>query len=164
MEQSTFESLASQAGNTAYSAAMAVLADGADAADVAQDVMLKLWTMHARIADKAGMMRLARVMGRRVAIDLWRRNRTRQSGELKDMTTDMAPSPQEEMEGHEADLWLVRRMESLPPAEYQILRMRQVEELSNTEIAHLLNIKPQSVATLLSRARHKLFEQIKRNR
>lgn len=53
-------------------------------------------------------------------------------------------------------------MNNLPPKEYQILRMRQVEQLSNGEIAKLLGIEKTSVATLLSRARIKLFNEIKR--
>ncbi len=164
MEQSTFESLSPKASELARLAALGVCGNAADAEDVAQDVMLKLWTMHAHIGEEAEMLRLAAVMGRRMAIDLWRRNkRMMLTDEMKEPLA-FALSPQEEMEHREADEWLLQRMESLPPAEFQILRMRQVEEKSNAEIARILQIKPQSVATLLARARHKMLEQMKQKR
>ncbi len=164
MEQSTFEALSAKAGETARHAALDICKSSADAEDVAQDVMLKLWTMHRHIGDKAEMLRLAKVMGRRTAIDLWRRNRRMELTDKMNEPTDLAISPEEEMERQEAGEWFVQRMEALPPAEYQILRMRQVEGLSNMEIARILQIKPTSVATLLSRARHKMLEQMKKNR
>ncbi len=164
MEQTTFESLSPKVSELARLTALGVCSNAADAEDVAQDVMLKLWTMHALIGDEAEMLRLATVMGRRIAIDLWRRNRRMTlTDELKEPMA-FARSPQEEMEHREADEWLLKRMEALPPAEFQILRMRQVEEKSNAEIARILQIKPQSVATLLARARHKMLEQMKQKR
>ncbi len=161
MEQSTFESLSAKASETARLVALSICNCNADAEDVAQDVMLKLWTMHAHIGDGRAMLRLAKVMGRHVAIDLWRHNRRMELTEQVSEPIGFAISPEEEMEHHEADKWFVQRMEELPPAEYQILRMRQVEQLSNMEIARILQIKPASVATLLARARRKMLEQMK---
>ncbi len=161
MEQSTFESLSTKAGETARLSALDICNSDADAEDVAQDVMLKLWTMHAHVSNGTEMLRLAKVMGRRMAIDLWRHN---QQAELTDKVSEpitLAISPEEEMEHQENMQWFMQRMEALPPAEYQILRMRQVEQLNNMEIAHILQIKPASVATLLARARHKMLEQMK---
>ncbi len=164
MEQSTFESLSAKTSKTARRAALGVCKSSADAEDVAQDVMLKLWTMHLHIKDETEMLRLAKVMGRRTAIDLWRRNQRMALTDQMNEPAELVISPEEEMEQQEAMDWFVQRMEALPPAEYQILRMRQVEGLDNMEIAQILQIKPASVATLLARARHKLREQMKKNR
>ncbi len=164
MEQSTFESLSAKAGETARRVALDICTNEADAEDVAQDVMLRLWTMHLHIGDSAEMLRLAKVMGQRMAIDLWRHNSRVELTDRMSEPAALAISPQEEMEEQEDIQWFLQRMEALPPAEYQILRMRQVEQLDNVEIARILQIKPASVATLLARARHKMLEQMKHNR
>ena len=53
-------------------------------------------------------------------------------------------------------------MEKLPPRELQVLRMRQMEHRSNDEIARLLGIGEASVKVMLSNARKKLFNDIKK--
>ena len=66
------------------------------------------------------------------------------------------------MELEEEERWLVQRMKKLPPRELQVLRMRQMEMRSNEEIARLLGIGEASVGVMLSAARKKLFNDIKR--
>lgn len=53
-------------------------------------------------------------------------------------------------------------MEKLPPRELQVLRMRQMEHRTNEEIARLLGIGEASVKVMLSNARRKLFNDIKK--
>ncbi len=164
MEQSVFESLSAKASETARRVALDICANEADAEDVVQDVMLKLWTMRAHIAGGTEMLRLAKVIGQREAIDVWRYNQRMEPMDKVREPARLAISPQEEMELQEDVQCFLQRMEKLPPAEYQILRMRHVEQLNNMEIANILQIKPASVATLLARARHKMLEQMKQNR
>ena len=70
--------------------------------------------------------------------------------------------PSEKMEYEEEERWLLRQMEKLPPRELQVLRMRHTELLSNEEIASLLGLGESSVKVMLSNARKKLFNDIKR--
>ena len=53
---------------------------------------------------------------------------------------------------------IIKRIEKLPPSEYQIVWLRQIEMKTNTEIASLLGIEKSSVATILARARKKIFK------
>lgn len=55
-------------------------------------------------------------------------------------------------------------MAGLPGTEYTVLHLRQVEGLDNKAIALRLGIEERSVATLLSRARRRLLEEIKKRR
>ena len=71
-------------------------------------------------------------------------------------------SPSDHMELEEDERWLVGQMEKLPPRELQVLKMRQMEHRSNEEIARLLGIGEASVKVMLSNARKKLLNNIKK--
>lgn len=60
--------------------------------------------------------------------------------------------------------WLERKLQDLPSTEYALLHMRQVERLSAKEMARRLGIRETSVATLLSRARRRLLEEIRKRK
>lgn len=74
-------------------------------------------------------------------------------------------TPESQLEWKEDEQWLRQRIEQLPPREMQVMRLRQTERRTNEQIAAILGISKDSVATMLSSARRKLFNQIKeRNR
>ena len=73
-------------------------------------------------------------------------------------------TPDESLEAAEEESWLRQRLRQLPPTQYAILGMRQVEHLSNEEIASRLGIAETSVSTLLSRARRTLLDEIRRRK
>lgn len=68
------------------------------------------------------------------------------------------------LEEQENNEWLRKQLAGLPSTEYTVLHLRQVEGLDNKTIAYRLGIEERSVATLLSRARHRLLEEIKKRR
>ena len=125
-----------QLRNIAQGYARRYLARADDADDAASDAMLRLWAVHDSLRDTAHAARLAAVIARNVAIDMLRRRRpTSISGD----------------EAHTS--WLLQQ------------RLRQTERRTNEQIAAILGISKDSVATMLSSARRKLFNQIKeRNR
>ncbi|MDY5370007.1 MAG: sigma-70 family RNA polymerase sigma factor [Prevotella sp.] len=111
------------------------------------------------------------VIARNVAIDMLRRRRpTSISGDeahtswLLQQESDN-DTPESQLEWKEDEQWLRQRIEQLPPREMQVMRLRQTERRTNEQIAAILGISKDSVATMLSSARRKLFNQIKeRNR
>lgn len=135
--------------------------DGAD--DIAQDTMLKLWAIRGEVRSETHARGLAVQIAAHLAVDLLRHRRTMPTAEK--MTDDIvgeAYTPEAQLEEKSDDEWLERQLRRLPPTEYQVLHLRQVEQKEMAEIAAILGITPQSAATLLSRARHKLMERIKR--
>lgn len=140
------------------------LARADDADDAASDAMLRLWAVHDSLRDTAHAARL-------VAIDMLRRRRpTSISGDeahtswLLQQESDYN-TPESQLEWKEDEQWLRQRIEQLPPREMQVMRLRQTERRTNEQIAAILGISKDSVATMLSSARRKLFNQIKeRNR
>ncbi len=160
MNRSEYEAIAKQAGEAAFGQAMGILGNEEDARDVAQDVMVQLWTMHVSLTPTE-MLRMAPVMGRNRAVDLWRHNRHVMPFS-PEVSCAGAPSPLDIMESDEAVQRILRLIDTLPPTEMLVLRMRQVERKTNEEIAEILQITPRSVGTLLSRARHRLKERIEK--
>ena len=123
--------------------------------------------MHDSLRDTAHAARLAAVVARNVAIDmLRRRHQTSISGDevhtswLLQQKPDSA-TPESQIEWKEDEQWLRQRIEQLPPREMQVMHLRQTERRTNEQIAAILGISKDSVATVLSSARRKLFKQIK---
>ncbi len=165
MNQKQFEQAVPQVRPLLLAIATAMNIRDEEAEDIAQDVMLRLWSLHADLTDAAHMTALARVAARHCCIDSLRRHRLLSIDDARHAVgLDAAADLRMPVEDEEQTAWLMRKMRQLPSTEYQVLRLRQVEERSTEEIAALLGIAPSSVATLLSRARRRLLAAIRRQR
>lgn len=172
MKQREFEILATELRQQALATAQALTANGPVVEDVAQDTMLKLWAMHDDLRDAAHARRMARLAARQLSIDLLRsRQRTQamvvpmddgQGGHPTGWTATDDDSPQSRMEAEEDARWLRQRIARLPTREMQVMEMRQGEGRPNEEIARIMGIASASVATMLSAARRKIFEELKK--
>ena len=130
--------------------------------DIAQDTLLKLWLHRAEFSTAEDCQRLAGHIARHLCIDHFRSHRRLGILESLSIADEAYATPHDRLVGLETGQWLDARMQELPPKEYEILRLRQTEQKTNAEIAALLGIGKGSVATLLSKARKQLFEEIKR--
>lgn len=162
MEQGEFQDIARNVRERAFKTALACSLCRDEAEDVAQDVMLKLWAMLDRIDSAASIGSLSACMAHNLAIDSHRRRRTVTIEGRPQMVDEKHSTPDRELELDDNLRLLVAEMGKLPPKEYQILKLRQDEQKTNEEIALLLGMEKSSVATLLSRARKKLFDEIKK--
>ena len=169
MTQREFEAVAAELRQLALATALALVRNATAAEDVTQDAMLKLWAVHDELRDEAHARRLARMAARQIAIDTLRhRQRTSalivpmMDNDRTDPTGHDGDSPQSRMEMAEDERWLKCRMASLPTREMQVMEMRQGEGTTNEEIARIMGITPASVGTMLSAARRKLFEELKK--
>lgn len=138
-----------------YRTALGIVKDAEAADDVAQETLLKLWSMGDRLDayDRPGA--LACIIGRNLAISHLRRRRGDSPlDEAVCLATE--PSPEETVtrreEAEHVD-WLMSR---LPDTQQAILRMRHVEGMETEEIAALIGSTPGAVRVALSRARHKV--------
>lgn len=172
MRQREFETLATELRQQALATALALTANGPVAEDVAQDTMLKLWAMHDDLRDAAHARRMVRLAARQLSID-WLRSRQRtqalvvpiddgQGTHPAERTATDDDSPQNRLEAEEDARWLRQRIARLPTREMQVMEMRQGEGRSNEEIARIMGIAPASVGTMLSAARRKIFEELKK--
>lgn len=164
MNESAFEQQSRRLWQKAYDTSRSYGADGMEAEDIAQEVMLRLWQMRNELGRFRSPEALVVVVSKRLTLNL---NRQKQLLPLDGSALQVAmtgSTPQQLMEEKENEEWLDQRLRQLPSRQYAILWMRQVERRSCDEIARLLGIGETSVRTLLSRARHQLREDLKERR
>lgn len=160
METKEFEQIAPELRRRSLAAARSIGLDADQAEDVAQDVLLRLWTLRVEIAVGRAPA-FASVAARNAAVDVQRRRHTVPMPD-RPMLDDRHTQPDAVLETADDERWLESRMRALPSTEYQVLHLRQVERRTDQEIAAILGISAASVSTLLSRARRKLLEAVRR--
>ncbi|PTL32935.1 sigma-70 family RNA polymerase sigma factor [Prevotella sp. oral taxon 376] len=162
MEQREFEQIADSLRKKALQMSRNYQIPEESGEDIAQDTLLKLWLHRAEFSTAEDCQRLAGHIARHLCIDHFRSHRRLGILESLSIADEAYATPHDRLVGLETGQWLDARMQELPPKEYEILRLRQTEQKTNAEIAALLGIGKGSVATLLSKARKQLFEEIKR--
>lgn len=135
---------------------------GGEAEDVAQDSLLKMWALRERVTSVEHALGLTATMARHLAIDRLRQRRTVGLDQARHVAASQQASWRLEEETY--GKWLDEALRHLPTTEYQVLHLRQVEGKETGEIAAIIGITPHSVATLLSRSRKRLLEQIKKGK
>lgn len=136
--------------------ARTITGDGAAADDIAQDALLRLWSMGERLDGYDNPRAVAMLMARNLAIDHLRR--VRPSSELLEYMGTLQPSPEEQMILAEVPREVEAILSQLTPAQAVIIRLRHVEEMEIDEIAALIDSSPGAIRTALSRARSRLKE------
>ncbi len=139
-----------------FAHACRLLQDHAEAEDVAQEAMLKLW----KIAPKwrEGEAKLSTWLYRvtaNAATDRLRKRRT-VALEAAPEQVDDAPSVEAGLIAEDRHSALHAAMETLPERQRNALVLRHFEELSNPEIASALETSVEAVESLLGRARRAL--------
>lgn len=145
----------------ALAQARRMLGDGAEAEDVAQEAMLRLW----RGADtwRTGEARVStwlyRVV-RNLCIDRQRKRRPAVPVDEEMPLADPALDVLSGMMHAERSRAVVTAMRALPERQRQALILRHFEDCSNPEIAAALDCSVEAVESLLARARRALAEMI----
>ncbi len=131
--------------------------------DVAQDTLMRLWTMRDRLDTYTSIEALAMVIARNRAIDL-----TRESAVVTGLDgverQELYPAPDEAMTASEASAEIDSILATLPSVQQSLLRMRHTEGMEIAEIAEITGSTPGAIRTALSRARQNVKELfMKRN-
>lgn len=142
-----------------------MLGDEAEAEDVAQEAMLRLWRQ-AR-SWRAGEARISTWLYRVVhnlCIDRLRKRRPGPALEDVAEPPDPAPTVLERLADSEVSRALVRAILGLPDRQRQALVMRHFDGLSNPEIGARLDCSVEAVESLLARARRQLAAEMNQMR
>lgn len=135
---------------------MSADADGGFADDVAQDTLLKLWTIRDRLDEYRSVDSLALVIARHRAIDLLRGSQTDSLDSLPRDIGEAAPSPEQEIIRSEEHDSVMAIIASLPSVQQAVIRMKHIEGLEVAEIAAITGSTAGSVRVALSRARQSI--------
>jgi RNA polymerase sigma-70 factor (ECF subfamily) len=161
-ERAAFEELFALTSARVYSLAYHFLGDAAAAADVTQDVYLKLLV---KIDQFRGGARFSSWLYRVVANAVVDYRRARRPGVSLESVESVrlaaaGASPQELLEERERKARLSRAVRRLPPRLRLPLLLRHMAQLSYEEIAAALGVRPGTVASRLARAHRRLAQLI----
>ncbi|MBV7394130.1 RNA polymerase sigma factor [Mameliella sediminis] len=141
-----------------FSHAMRMLGgDRAEAEDVAQEALLRLW--RAAPAWRTGEAKVSTWLYRVTAnlcIDRIRRRRTGPDLDAVPEPVDEAPSAAAGMQQQARAEALQGALDSLPDRQRQAVILRHIEGLSNPEIAEIMDIGPRAVESLVARGKRAL--------
>lgn len=137
--------------------ARSFLHEDAEADDVVQETLLRMWLLKERIGTNKDFTALAIRITKNVCVSVWRQKQKSQQIGL-DAVAMLQDSLQtsDETETNENHQRLKRAVAMLAPAERRIFLLWE-QDLGIQEIATIIGIKPRTVSSMLSLARRKLL-------
>ena len=140
--------------------AVRVLGDRAEAEDVAQDAMIRLWKVAPdwRMGEAKVSTWLYRVTAN-LCTDRLRRKRGVGLDEV-DEPHDPSPSVTDQLQTRERMDALQAGLQTLPERQRQAVILRHIEGLANPEIAEILEISTEAVESLTARGKRALAQAL----
>ena len=155
MENREFEIFVRQCRSKLLTTAREYIPDIAEAEDVVQDALLKLYAMRHRLDEQRSPEALAATIVRHLAIDALRHKQRHPEVALN---TNIIDSTEEYDERIRAVLKL---MDGLPSKQQIILRMKHIEGLECEQIAQIVGVSIDAVYQNLCRARRAILKEFK---
>jgi RNA polymerase sigma-70 factor (ECF subfamily) len=156
-ESAAAQALAQRFTPLVYAHACRMLNDRAEAEDVAQDAMLRLWKQapHWDVAGAASVRTWLYRVTANLCID--RLRKTRPDG-LPDAfeIADASPSVETRMQNDARRMALEDALMQLPDRQRQAVVLRHIDGLGNSEIAQIMDIGPRAVESLTARGKRTL--------
>ena len=159
MENISFRTTVLPLSDRLYRLALRITMNKAEAEDVVQDTLLKVWECREDWNQINNLEAFAIATCRNRALDVVKRA-GRDTENLDEMSHFSSQTPHEQLEARE-EISLVRRlMDSLPEVQRTIMLLRDIEGKTYQEIAQTLEISETQVKVYLHRARTKIKEWI----
>lgn len=163
-DDGAFRRLVERHIDRAYALALRILRNGADAEDVVQDSLLKVWTQRGRWEGGRAKFStwLYRVVTNR-CIDLRRHVRSDEIGAAGELV-DEKPDALTTMHRQEVGNLLEAAIQGLPEQQRIAIVLSYHENLGNAEIAEIMETTIAAVESLLKRGRQQLRHSLRRSR
>ena len=166
-DERAFGELISRYESKVYSLALKMVRNPEDAEDVLQDTFLRAYrgiksfqgastfsTWIYRITANSALMRLRKKQLPTVSIE------DADERETPVNIADWTPGPVEQLLNRELQQVMDEAIEALPPEFRQVFVLRDIEEMSNAEVADVLDLSVAAVKSRLHRARLKVRNRI----
>lgn len=134
-------------------------ADREAAEDAVQEALMRLWTAWEGLDDVADAERLAVQLTKHACIDAYRQRRQQQTVALTEVTATATSNTVHEAELQRA---LEQAVAMLPPAQRRLWTMFAEAQMGSAEIAAATGIAVRSVSSMLSMARRRIVESLKK--
>ncbi len=154
--------------NRLYRLALRVLQDSAEAQDITQETLVRLWKRTGSFQTAAEAEALGVTICRNLAFDSLKR--AGRNYERIDSQTeypaleDAVESPYESLMRRERGQMLLNRINALPPRQKEVLQLRDIEGYSYKEIVSALHLSEEQVKVTLFRARQTLRLSFKKQK
>ncbi|MBR5687248.1 MAG: sigma-70 family RNA polymerase sigma factor [Prevotella sp.] len=166
MTRSEFEHIAAPLRQKVLRVGLDFFGNREDAEDSAQEAMAQLWRYCEHIDTNRNVEALAVRVAKNCCVSIYRKRKRRavtiSIDPLIQQPADPASSPHDELEAEDERRLLDNAITLLNPRERQLFEMRQKEGLSTEEIAVQTGIPKSSVAAMVSAARKKIFQEIRK--
>jgi RNA polymerase sigma-70 factor (ECF subfamily) len=162
-DQNAFRVLVERHIDRAYGLALRILNNRADAEDIVQDTLLKIWLHRGRWESGRAKFStwLYRVVTNR-CIDVRRQPRSEDIEQVPEVADDR-PLAIAEIQKHEVNTMLDAAMGRLPDQQRVALILSYHENMSNGDIAEVMQTTVIAVESLLKRGRQRLRELLRRS-
>jgi RNA polymerase sigma-70 factor (ECF subfamily) len=165
MDNEAFEKAVVTHKDRVHSYATMMLRDAAEAQDVAQEALVRLWQYRGQVGERAARPWLMRT-AHNLCIDRIRRRKVRaeiEEGEtVMERKADDNPGPRQLAEAGELGRRIDAALRDLSPQDRAVVVMREVQGLPYDEIAQALGLPLGTLKARLFRARERLREKLSR--
>ena len=143
-----------------YSQAFRMLGDRAEAEDITQDSLLRLW--HAAPDWQAGQAKVTTWLYRvtsNLCIDKMRKSKRQSSDAVPEMPDD-GPDMERRLQDRARAQALRAALSDLPDRQKQAMVLRHLEGLSNPDVAQIMQISVEAAESLMSRGKRSLADAL----
>lgn len=165
MTQQEFETIAVELRPMMYDVGMRYFHSQDDAGDVAQESLLRLWKFCANMDASMNIKGLAVKVAKNCCISMKRKKDRNLFFDAENVRVDdNIPSYDFDwLEAEENEVLIDRMMQDmLAPRERELFELRRLHGMSNDEIEARTGIKKATIQSMVSKARTKLFLELKR--
>jgi len=149
--------------NKIFRLALRITLDKAEAEDIVQDVLLRVWNRRDELGDVNSIEAYSLTICKNLALD--RTERKNNSGialdDVPQMPSDEAP-PDGQMIRRERLELIAKLFDALPPQQRIVMQLRDIEGKSYKQIAEIAEQSEEQVKVNLFRARRKIRTQIEK--
>lgn len=152
--------------NELFRLALRITLNRADAEDVVQDTMIKIWNRREQWQEIESMEAFAMAICKNLALDKIKKaeNQNPSLDEGAEAVDDSYHAdPQKQMEQRDRVALVKRLMEQLPMKQRMCMQLRDIEGKSYKEIADILEINEQQVKVNIFRARQTIKQKFNEN-
>ncbi|WP_347834933.1 RNA polymerase sigma factor [uncultured Planktomarina sp.] len=143
-----------------FAQAFRMLGDRAEAEDITQDSLLRLW--HAAPDWQAGQAKVTTWLYRvtsNLCIDKMRKRKRQSSDAVPEMPDD-GPDMERRLQDRARAQALRAALGGLPERQKQAMTLRHLEGLSNPDVAQIMQISVEAVESLMSRGKRSLADAL----
>ena len=162
MTQQQFIDFAQRQRPTLLLTAKQYLSAAEDAEDAVQEVLMKLWSARERIPNADDFSKYALTAVRNTALNILNEQKRRQTVpiDIHEVPTE-THGPDTQLEAIERQQHLDNIISHMPIASRTLLKMRNIDQLSYSQIALILGTTETAIRIRVSRIRQQLVNQIK---